>query len=105
MMISMLIVTGVVSPIVKALYDPSKCFLAYRRRTILHHRPGEELRTLACVHRQENVPAIMDLIAASNPTKESPINLVVLHLVKLMGRASSLLVPHQSLEKPSHYPS
>lgn len=105
MMIAVVIVTGVVSPLVKSLYDPSKRFLAYRRRTILHHRQDEELRMLACIHRQDNVPAIMDLIAASNPTKESPINLVVLHLVKLVGRASSLLVPHQPRDKPSLYPS
>ena len=107
MIISVVIVTGVVSPLVKVLYDPSKRFLAYRRRTILHHRPGEELRMLVCIHRQDHVPAIMDLLAASNPTKESPINLLVLHLVKLVGRASSLLVPHQPREKPSssQYPS
>ncbi|XP_062086692.1 cation/H(+) antiporter 15-like [Humulus lupulus] len=107
MIISVVIVTGIVSPLVKVLYDPSKRFLAYRRRTILHHRQGEELRMLACVHRQENVSAILDLLAASNPTKESPINLVVLHLIKLVGRASSLLVSHQPREKPSstQYPS
>ncbi|PON92201.1 DNA-directed DNA polymerase [Trema orientale] len=107
MIISVVIVTGIVSPLVKILYDPSKRFLAYRRRTILHHTQREELRMLACVHRQDNVPAIIDLFAASNPTTESPINLVVLHLVKLVGRASSLLVPHQPREKPSssQYPS
>ncbi|WOG87422.1 hypothetical protein DCAR_0206647 [Daucus carota subsp. sativus] len=94
MVISVVVITGVISPIVKFLYDPSRRYLAYRRRTILHLRRNEELRVLTCLHSPENVQA-------SNPTKESPINLVVLHLVKLIGRASSLLVPYRQREKPS----
>ncbi|KAJ7964272.1 Cation/H(+) antiporter 15 [Quillaja saponaria] len=105
MVISLVIITGVVSPIVKVLYDPSSRFLAYKRRTILHQRDDEELRILACIHRQDNVLAILNLLAASNPNKESPINLVALHLVKLAGRASSLLVAHLPRDKPSQYPT
>ncbi|KAG7946703.1 hypothetical protein I3843_14G054800 [Carya illinoinensis] len=105
MIISVVIVTGVISPLVKALYDPSRRFIAYRRRTILHHRRNEELQILACIHKQDNVPAIFNLLSASNPTKESPINLVVLHLVKLVGRASSLLITHMPREKPSQHPT
>ncbi|KAL5580617.1 hypothetical protein UlMin_013059 [Ulmus minor] len=105
MIISVVVVTGAISPLVRVLYDPSKRFVAYRRRTIVHHRENEELRILCCVHRQDNVPAIFDLMAASNPTKESPVNLVVLHLIKLVGQATSVLVPHQPREKPSIYPT
>ncbi|KAK3022279.1 hypothetical protein RJ639_045386 [Escallonia herrerae] len=92
---------GVISPLVKVLYDPSKRFLAYKRRTIFHSRRNEELRILACLHSPDNVRAIISLLQISNPTKESPINLVVLHLVKLMGRASSLLIAQCQREKPS----
>ncbi|XP_059430784.1 cation/H(+) antiporter 15-like [Corylus avellana] len=105
MIISVVIVTGVISPLVKVLYDPSRRFLAYKRRTILHHRRNEELRILACIHTQDNARAILNLLCASNPTKESPINLVALHLVKLVGSASSLLIAHLPRERPSQYPT
>lgn len=94
MILSLVLVTGIVSPVVKVLYDPSRRFLAYKRRTFFHHNNNEPLRVLACIHRPDNVLAILNLLAASNPTIRSPIDLVVLHLVKLAGRASSLLVAH-----------
>lgn len=105
MMMSVVVITGVISPIVKVMYDPSKRFLAYKRRTILHLRPKEELRILACLHNQDHVRAIISLLQLSNPTIENPISLVVLYLVKLTGRASSLLIPYLEREKPSQVPS
>lgn len=101
MIISVVAITGVISPLVKSLYEPSRGFLAYRRRTIFHNKHKEELRVLACIHTQDHAQAILNLLDTSNPTKESPISLVVLHLVKLVGRASSLLVAHRAREKPS----
>ncbi|KAK4837419.1 hypothetical protein QYF36_005258 [Acer negundo] len=100
--ISVVVVTVVVSPLVKALYDPSKRYLAYKRRTIRHLHGNEEFRILACVQTQEQVPAIITLLEASNPTKEHPIHLFVLHLVKLSARASSLLIAYLPQEKPFH---
>ncbi|KAI3461694.1 hypothetical protein Pfo_018357 [Paulownia fortunei] len=105
MIVSVVAITGVISPIVKFLYDPSKRFIAYKRRTILHCRNNDELRILACIHQEENVHSIISLLQVSNITKDSPINLVVLHLVKLMGRASSLLVPHRQCDKPPRNPT
>ncbi|CAL5426939.1 unnamed protein product [Camellia sinensis] len=106
MIISVVLVTGVISPLVKVLYDPSKRYVAYKRRTILHLRQNDELRVLACVHGQENVQAIMTLLqVSSSPRSEFPVNLVVLHLVKLMGRSSSLLIAHREREKPSPTPT
>ncbi|OWM66648.1 cation/H(+) antiporter 15-like [Punica granatum] len=92
--ISLVVVTGVISPVVRILYDPSRRFIAYKRRTILHKRQNEELRILACIHTEDNVHATMKLLEASNPSKDSPISLCVLHLLNLVGRASSLLIPH-----------
>ncbi|XP_027337486.1 cation/H(+) antiporter 15-like [Abrus precatorius] len=105
LVLTLVLITGIVSPVVKALYDPSRRFLAYRRRTIMHHRDDQELRILACIHKQDNVLAILNLLAASNPTEASPFDLVVLHLIKLVGRASSLLVAHMPCEKPREHPS
>ncbi|XP_015575244.1 cation/H(+) antiporter 15 [Ricinus communis] len=105
MIISVVVVTGVISPLVKTLYDPSRRFLAYRRRTIQHHRRNQELRILACIHSQDNVQTLMTLLNASNATKEEPIGLFVLHLIKLTGRASSLLTAYRPRDKPSPCPT
>lgn len=105
MIISVVVLAGVVSPLVKVLYDPSRRYIAYKRRTILHSRRNDELRILACLHCPENVQAVISLLQASNPTMVSPISLVVLHLVKLTGRSTSVLVAHRQRDKPSANPS
>ncbi|CAI9107086.1 OLC1v1006368C1 [Oldenlandia corymbosa var. corymbosa] len=103
--ISVVAITGFVSPLVKVLYDPSRRYIAYKRRTLQHSRYNEELRILACIHSQENVPAIIRILQVSNPSKDSPINLVILHLTKLMGRASSLLVVQSDHNNSSSNPT
>ncbi|KAF8397180.1 hypothetical protein HHK36_016087 [Tetracentron sinense] len=105
LVISVVAITGVISPLVRSLYDPSRRYLAYRRRTILHAKRDAELRILACIHSRDNVRAILNILEASNPTKESPINVYILHLVELVGRATSLLVAHRLREKPSPNPT
>ncbi|KAI4315970.1 hypothetical protein L6164_023993 [Bauhinia variegata] len=99
MVLSLVLMSVILAPLVNALYDPSKRFLAYKRRTLLHHSNDEELRILACIHNHDNMLAILNLLAASNATEASSIELVVLHLVKLVGRASSLLVAQFPSEK------
>ncbi|KAK7387275.1 hypothetical protein VNO78_27946 [Psophocarpus tetragonolobus] len=103
LVLTLLLITAIVSPIVKAVYDPSRRFLAYKRRTIMHQHNDEEFRILACIHKQDNVLAILNLLAASNPIEATPIDLVVLHLIKLVGRASSLLVAH--VPRKSQHPT
>ncbi|CAK7351949.1 unnamed protein product [Dovyalis caffra] len=105
MILSLVVLTGVISPLVKALYDPSRRFLAYRRRTLCHHRSNEELRMLACVLSQDNVRTIINLLDVSNHTNDNPIGLYVLHLIELVGRASSLMIAHLPREKPPKYPT
>ncbi|CAM8950130.1 unnamed protein product [Rhodiola kirilowii] len=105
MIIYVVVVTGVISPLVKAIYNPSRRFIAYKRRTILHARSNDELRMLVCLHGPDSLQATINLVQASNPTTESPINLVVLHLKKLQGRASSLLVAHRQRERQSDNPT
>lgn len=105
MIISVVVVTGVISPLVKALYDPSRRFIAYKRRTIQHSKRDEELCILACVHSLDNVKTIFSLLNAINPTKDTRMNLFVLHLVKLIGRSSSLLVAHRPRGKTSLNPT
>lgn len=105
MIISVVTLSGLISPIVKILYDPSRRFIAYRRRTLLHLRGDDELSILACIHQQENVHSIISLLQLSNTTNASPINVVVLHLIELVGRSSSLLVSYRKWDKPPRHPT
>ncbi|XP_059659846.1 cation/H(+) antiporter 15-like [Cornus florida] len=94
MVISILLFSGAISPIVKFLYKPSRRYMSYRRRTIEHVKPNSELRMLACIYTQDHAPSIINLLAASNPTSKNPICVYVVHLVELESRAAPLLVAH-----------
>ncbi|XP_059623083.1 cation/H(+) antiporter 17-like [Cornus florida] len=50
-----------------------------------------------------NVPTIINLIDASHPTKKSPICIYFLHLAELTGRASAMLIVHNTCK--SGYPA
>ncbi|KAF8400008.1 hypothetical protein HHK36_015881 [Tetracentron sinense] len=92
---SMLMVTAAITPLIKHLYNPSRRYLVYKRRTILHSRPNTELRILVCIHDQDNVATMMNILEASNPTKANPIGVYVVHLMELVGRSTPLLITHQ----------
>ncbi|RZC48396.1 hypothetical protein C5167_041346 [Papaver somniferum] len=67
-----------------------------RMKTIQHSKPNAQLRILPCVYHKENVPSIVSLLEASNPTTHSPICVYPLHLVQLQGRATPLLIAHKT---------
>ncbi|KAI3974871.1 hypothetical protein MKX01_004982 [Papaver californicum] len=96
LVLTMVIVTGSISVLVKFLYDPSRKYVAYKRKTIQHSKPNSELRILACAYHEEHVPSIVNLLEASNPTTYSPICVYVLHLTQLQGRATPLLIAHKT---------
>ncbi|KAF6136152.1 hypothetical protein GIB67_001561, partial [Kingdonia uniflora] len=95
------IISGTVSPLVHFFYKPSKRYGSHKKHTIQYNRRNTELRILVSIYNQENVPAIIKLLEASNPTRESPMGIYLLHLVELMGRATPLLVEHQVKKKPT----
>ncbi|OWM91464.1 cation/H(+) antiporter 15 [Punica granatum] len=96
MVIVAVIVTGIITPIVSVIYRPGRRFIPYKKRTIQRLRGEGELRILVCIHTPRNVPTIIHLLEASNPTKKSPIGIYVLHLVELTGRASAMLIVHNT---------
>jgi hypothetical protein len=99
--ISIVIVMGAITPMIKYLYDPSRRYMVYKRRTVMHLRPDSELRILVCIHDQENVPTIINLLEALNPSKRSPLSIYLLHLIELVGRANPLLITHKLTKRPS----
>ncbi|KAA8543694.1 hypothetical protein F0562_021560 [Nyssa sinensis] len=95
MLITMLIVTGVARPLVGHMYDPSRKYMAQSRRTILQSGIHDvELRMLVCIHNEDNVPTIINLLEASKPTRHHPVSVFVLNLMELRGRSAAILEPH-----------
>ncbi|KAI3898245.1 hypothetical protein MKX03_025812 [Papaver bracteatum] len=87
-----ILITMVITPTVKYLYNPSRKYAGYKRKSILNSVVNSELRILACVYNQENVPSFLNFFDATNPvTKDSVVCIYVLHLVELVGRATSIL--------------
>ncbi|KAK3183841.1 hypothetical protein Dsin_031127 [Dipteronia sinensis] len=88
------LVTGGVTPIIRALYNSSRRYVVCKKRTVMHSKLETELRALVCIHDQESVPAAINILEALNPTKQSPLSVYMLHLVELAGRANPLLIHH-----------
>ncbi|XP_058196119.1 cation/H(+) antiporter 15-like isoform X2 [Rhododendron vialii] len=95
MVVAVLVMTMIVTPIILATQRESS-FVMYKRRTIQKSRPNEDLRVLACVHGQHNLPAIINLLEALNATRDSHIHVFALQLIELIGRASAIRVVQQS---------
>ncbi|KAI5435013.1 hypothetical protein KIW84_021734 [Lathyrus oleraceus] len=95
-LIAIVWLTGVITPMVKFLYDPSKRYLSLnRRRTIEQSTQDIELHLMACIHDQETTPSLINVLEMSNPSLENPICLYVLHLIQLRGRSTPVFIDHQ----------
>lgn len=101
MCISMLLITGLVVPIIKWLYDPSRMFMVYKRRTVTSSRPDSELRLLICLHGEDQVPTAINFLETLNPTSETPLSVFVLHLVEQLGLEKPHLVPYKAVDQLS----
>lgn len=81
------------------LYDPASSYASYSRRAVAYPKHDLEFRILACIHNEENVPAVINLLEASHATKRNPISVVALCLMELIGSASSVLESYDSKKK------
>ncbi|XP_057968010.1 cation/H(+) antiporter 14-like isoform X2 [Malania oleifera] len=93
LVISMVTITGICTLVVSYLYDPSHKYITQKGGTSLPYRKMMDLRLLVCIHSEENVPPIINFLEASNPTRTSPISILVLQLKDLEGRATATLTP------------
>ncbi|MBA0708362.1 hypothetical protein Golax_023493 [Gossypium laxum] len=99
MVIAILVNATIIPILVRFLYDPvSRKYAAYEQRNIMHLKPDAELRILACVHTSDNVPAMINLLDLTCPTRESPNVVYVLHLIQLMARNSPVFIAHHNHE-------
>ncbi|KAG0503134.1 hypothetical protein HPP92_003206 [Vanilla planifolia] len=105
LLFSIVMVTGIATPLVKKLYKPVGRHQLVGRRGIQHLRPIAEMRILVCIYNEDAIPAIFGLLEASSPTAEAPLCVYVLHLVELSGRANSTLIAHKNKKgyiNPTH---
>ncbi|XP_057485194.1 cation/H(+) antiporter 15-like [Actinidia eriantha] len=92
---------AIMTPLICYLYDPSKRYLNYKRRTIQQASNENELRVLLCVYEEDQVFSLMNLLKASHPTRERPIGAFVLDLIELVGRDHPLFINHQFHQRQS----
>lgn len=95
------VMLAVVSPLVALLYNPLRQYQTYKKRSIQESRRNLEFGILACIHQEDSVPTLINVLEASNPTKNSPITAYVLDLVELVGQAIPLFISHKLNRNPS----
>ncbi|XP_077221278.1 cation/H(+) antiporter 15-like [Tasmannia lanceolata] len=98
---STIMMTAVSTVLVSMLNGNSRRYLAYNRRTLEHSKPGTKIDILTCIHGDENIPSIINLLEASNSTRENPICVYAFHLVELVGRLFPIFIAHDSRGKSS----
>lgn len=95
LVISMTSFTMLITPIISILYDPTKPYTVIKRRTIQHHTPNTELRMIVCIHEQETVAGLLNLLEASHPTATSPFSVSAIHVIELIGRAMPVCIDYE----------
>lgn len=85
--------------VVRRLYNPSRKYVGYQKRNIMHLKPNSELKILSCIQKLDDIPAMIDLLSISCSTKENLMCVNVLHLIELVGRASPLFISHKTQNK------
>ncbi|OMO49922.1 cation/H(+) antiporter 15-like protein [Corchorus olitorius] len=107
MIITLLLMTSLVAPIVNAIYKQANLPTEYKSRTIQDVKKEAELRMFTCIYSFHNIPGILNLIDLSYATRHNKITVFTLHLVELIGAASATLIVHDSHSHrfdDSHYP-
>ncbi|KAJ4830690.1 hypothetical protein Tsubulata_028406 [Turnera subulata] len=87
--------SAIFTPLVRCIYSPSRRYVAYRRHTIQHSEPFSELRILACIHKQDDVHSIINILNATNPSRESPIAVYVLNLKESVAGTLPFFITHK----------
>ncbi|PWA37819.1 cation/hydrogen exchanger 14 [Artemisia annua] len=99
LILNMLLVTGSTRFLLWQFYDPSTRYRTYKRNSILECEPGDFLRMVVCIHNEDNVPSMINLLEASNPSGKQRIEVITMNLHQLEGRASAILIPSTEIEK------
>lgn len=99
LVLNLLLITGIARPLIAHLYDPSRRYMTYTRKTIQHAKHESQFRLLVCLYNHGHVPTVLNILEATNPTRYSPLAVCVIFIKELVGRASAVLVPHHNFNK------
>ncbi|XP_004296353.1 PREDICTED: cation/H(+) antiporter 15-like [Fragaria vesca subsp. vesca] len=114
LILSALMITMIVTPIVHFSYTPQKQLqrsTRYSQARSIQSLPNSAssgtFQILCCVHSEESARSIITFLEASNPTNSSPICTYLVHLVDLVGSSAPQLTPYKKkkfrrLDSPSH---
>jgi hypothetical protein len=94
LMISVMMTASIMQWSVKLLYDPSRKYGGYQKRSIRSLKSNSEVRILITLQKQNHISAAIDFLDLSCPTHENQITVDVLHVIELVGRALPLFIPH-----------
>ncbi|KAM6557725.1 hypothetical protein CsatB_004744 [Cannabis sativa] len=86
--------TVAVFPILNLTYKSIKQFVKRMQRSLTSLQPSSELRVLTCFHSSYEVTGIINLLDASNPTRDSPISVFVINLIENIGRTTAMNIVH-----------
>ncbi|XP_038706156.1 cation/H(+) antiporter 24 isoform X2 [Tripterygium wilfordii] len=96
-------VTAVATPLIAFFYDPTRPYMVNKRRTIQHTPPNTDIGIILCIHDQESVNGLINLLEISYPTTTSRFSVYAIHLVELLGRAAPVFVDHDKEEEDDRY--
>ncbi|GAB2232645.1 hypothetical protein Droror1_Dr00011687 [Drosera rotundifolia] len=95
------ILSAIITPLIRYLYNQPNQYVAFKRMTIQHNKHESELRIMVCIHNHDNVPTMINILEASAATERSPIAVIGVILVQLVGRSTPIFLvfqPQRSLE-------
>ncbi|XP_074298329.1 cation/H(+) antiporter 24-like [Silene latifolia] len=99
MVVLTIIMTSIVTPLIGILYDPTKPYMTNKKRTVQHTMHESELPILACIHDQESLANLFNLLEVTNPTPNNPFKVFALYLVELLGRAAPVFIDHSEQDE------
>ncbi|WOL18644.1 hypothetical protein Cni_G27441 [Canna indica] len=92
LIISILVITATATPLIKLLYNPKMHYVARKRRTVEHTRHKSTTHFMACVHNEDHVAPLLNILEI---THGSPISLTLLHLIELTGHSAAMFHPYK----------
>eukprot|EP00257_Ricinus_communis_P027980 XP_025015394.1 cation/H(+) antiporter 20-like [Ricinus communis] len=91
-----LFTTFITTPIVMAIHKPAGTPTHQKLRDFsATSDSNDELHILGCLHEPGNVPSLITLIESIQSTKNSQLKLLIMHLVELTERSSSIIMLHR----------
>ncbi|KAK4770798.1 hypothetical protein SAY87_031330 [Trapa incisa] len=102
MVTTILLLMMSVLPIIKYTYKNQKRMMNHKTRSIQSIGADSTFRILTCLHSRQQVEGIANLLRLSNPTSQSRIHAIGVHLVELTEHTSAaMLIVHDAFRSKS----